>query len=591
MIKRSLPYIFVATFVLVAIFLRFYKLEQIPTIISHDEIYYVAQAKTIQLANTDPAGKWSPFSLSPAHPLFAELPGTVFSIGNFIIPNNPILAQRIISSSLSIALALSLSLLCFQFTKNKNLSGVVLTIALFNPWSFQMARMAFDAPLSLVFYFIGMNLFFSKKKWMALLSLPIFILGFYQYQGLKLIFPFLLALMLIVMFIKDRPKKINLPNFFHAKKWHLISLLILLIFFGSHLVRLQSQKVQSRLSDTIFSENNVQVKNSVAMDRAHTFSSPLTRYIINDQTTKLSIFSEKYLASYNLNNLFYKLEQLRNPFAVQSHGLFYLVDLPLIIYGALGLRKKNKPLLALLLGLLLIAPFPAAINTNDTWTLFRASLMYPPLIILSASGLYYLATRVKNGGRYIFVTILLIYALLAIRFFFIFFYQYPVTASENYYFAERIISNYVLRQQNLNTNSITIHANEADFLYYEVLVHNKSITNNSLSQIFESFEKGDTFTIGTATMNTSCINNEEIARGDTIITDSSVQPCDGAIPDTQKDYIKSFRDAGTYFIIYNDQLCADVSLDSYPRISKKILSVEALTNDDFCKTLISSDNI
>ncbi len=591
MIKRSLPYFLVLAVVILAIILRFYKLEQIPTIVSHDEIYYVVQAKTIQLLSTDPAGTWSPFSLSPAHPLFAELPGVVFSLGNFIIPDNPILAQRFISSVLSIVLTLSLTLLTFQFTKNKKFSGAVLLIGLLNPWSFQMARMAFDAPLSLVFYFLGINCFFSKRKWTIAPSLPVLLLGFYQYQGLKLIFPFLILLMPFILVLKDRSAKISLPKFISTHKLQLILVLILLAFFGTHLLRLKNQQVQSRLTDTVFSKHNNEVKSSVALDRSHTLPSPISRYIINDQTARALMFSEKYLSSFNPNNLFYKLEQLRNPFAVQSHGLFYLIDIPLILYGALLLRKKYKTFLLFLLGIILVAPFPAAINTNDTWTLFRSSLLYPPMIILSAAGLYNLAARNKIIDKTVFAIIACIYILLSMRFFFIYFNQYPVTASENYYFAERVLSNYLYRQQQISNDPMSIHANEADFLYYELLAHNKLITKATLPQIFSSFETKQVYSLNSITMSTSCISAGDLLNGNIVIADASVQPCDGSNPDIKKRYIKSFRDAGTYFIIFNDRLCSNTALDTYPRISNKLLIVENLTNDDFCKTFISSNDI
>src|SRR3989344_5982605 len=139
--KRWVFPVFVLTILLFSFAVRIYKLNAIPSIVSHDEIYYLVEAKTISLTGTDPTGTWRPSNFTPPNPLFAELHGTVMAFAAKLLPRDPLFAGRLTSAIMGTLLPLVLGGIVFELSKSKRLFATTFLLATFNLWIFQFSRL------------------------------------------------------------------------------------------------------------------------------------------------------------------------------------------------------------------------------------------------------------------------------------------------------------------------------------------------------------------------------------------------------------------------------------------------------------------
>lgn len=570
--------VFYSTAVLFAIFLsiRLWNLAAIPAAISHDEIYYLSEARAIAVSGSDTSGTWSPFSLTAANPLYAELPGTLLAPAAAVFSQNPVLAGRITHVILGTLLALLLGLIARLLLQTQDLTvkNIVFLstfcIASFNPWLFQFSRMSFDAVLSLFFYFLALYLLLAFQGWKKTLAILPLLIGFFCYQGLKVIFiPFVFG---AVFFSWQQRKKDLLP---------LLAVMgFSVMLFVIYIVRLQSQEAGGRINDLIFFDSSY-TQAQVLKQRQQAIDSPLLRYFVNDYSVILERFIATYLESFNPTQLFYTGESIRNPFSVWTHGIFYVLDAVLIILGLYFLctRKKLRTACLFLIFCAVIAPLPSAINATGTWILFRSSLLFMVGILLSGIGLGFL---IATQRKFIWLPVIALYLLLVSRFLLQYFVAYPVIGTQGQYFAQRVLASYVAR---VPDKQVVVFAPEEKFVFETILVFNNWITEERIPEINQAFQTKK-YQIQNVTVRSGCI--EPIAGENTIvIAHATVQPCEGTAESlpiyTQ---IPSLLDSGGIYKIYNDVLCGGHDLGRFSSVRKMVFAVEHLETSELCKHFV-----
>lgn len=573
--------LFLLAFCLVSFSFRLYQLDAIPPVISHDEIYYANEARAVALSGSDLTGQWHPWQLRPSHPLFAELPGTVMSVGFFLFPNQPLLAARFVYLLAGTLLPLILAGIVFELTHHKPTAVITLILASINPWLWQFSRMGFDSLLSIAFYFLAIYSFLHFHDWKKYtFTLFLLIIGFFQYQGLKVIFPplvFILTTYQIIISYQEGWRQ-TLQKNFTSLIFALGAVGFLLIYFAV----LPSPNSQSRLGDMIFF-NPDYLASQVNLKRQQGLANPYQELFINKYTVLLEELIIRYFHSFNPIQLFIKGEPLRNPFSVWDYGIFHPLDAILIVIGLITVWQllHGKKIGWLLVSLIVIAPLPSAINIKDTWIMFRSSFLFPWFMILAAIGFSKLWHWLPRIGKAVLV---LVYVFFVLQFMYQYFYRYPLYGTRGNYFAERVIASYASRLS--SDQPVVILGDESRFLWEGYLFFTQSITKDNLTTINRQ-TANQTFELGPVRIATDCINSTDLSSNKVVIAGNSVAFCSTQEPlavGSRQISIPSLLDSGTIFTIYNDQLCRPYGLDKFAHVDTNVFAVEKLSNEEFCRS-------
>jgi hypothetical protein len=350
------------------LFIRFFKINEIPTAFVHDELIYVMQAKAISFTGHDMSGTWSPSSLKPFNTAFAELPSSLMTIG-INLSSNPVISGRITHILVGILLPFALAWFTYGIWKNKQLAGITLVIGSVNPWIWQFSRMTFDSLFSLFFYLLGGAIILNSKKWWKLLSVPILFVGFFQYQGMKLLF---IPWVVLLVAYEVLGSKFELNKKFLLSKLRSFSapLIIIIIsslaLFGYYIqVALPQQSASTRMSQIVFFEKAYTAA-IVDKDRQLSIISPFLPLVSNKYTVMMETVVKNTFGAINPTFLFFAADEAANRFAATNHGYFYLPDFFLICGGIFFLIVDKKKFVSNIYYLVIVVTtlIPAVITTS-----------------------------------------------------------------------------------------------------------------------------------------------------------------------------------------------------------------------------------
>lgn len=579
---------------LLLLFTRLFRITQVPSAVSHDELYYAIQARTIALSGSDPTGTWRPWYLTAADPLYAELPGVVMSPFAWLFPGDPLLAAKLPFVVLGSVLVCTLALLTWHWTRDRRTTIVVFCIATFNPWLFQFSRMGFDSLFSLSFYFVGMMLLIRAKGYAKLWSLAPLCLGFFQYQGMKVVFvPMVLATCVYALIADREQQRTTRPALIRQMLPLCIIAVTSVLLMASYLTRTVLNPDTLRASsDLIFSDRATNAA-LVDTDRQQAIASPFTSFFSNKAVTMSKRFAEQYLASFNPTHLFLTGEPLRNPFSVWKWGMFHLLDVVLIALGCIYLAqsKSHRWTGVFLLILLLIAPLPSALNAKGLWVMFRSALMIPVFILIAGFGAQYVLTHWSTWMKWSFAGA---YVMTLLFFGFEYFYKYPVYGTQGIYFAERVIASYI--QRTPSTKRVLVLADEPQFVYEALLLFTNGVQKETLPDVQNAF-RSKSFTMAHWQVRNTCFDPSEVQE-DTIVISAAANPdCPGdqqvsgdasknAFPQTA---IPSLLDSGALFSIHNDVVCGGHDLGRFSHVTQNVFAVDTLDDAMFCQSFITRE--
>ncbi len=563
---------------------RFWQLSDIPAAFVHDEMIYLVQARAVALTGSSLSGNWNPLTITPFNGAFAELPSLLLSL---TVPyfSNHFTGGRILHVLMGSAIPIFLGLISESIWKKRKLSLIVVAVAIFNPWLWQFSRMAFDSLFSLFFYLLAFSILLRGKDWWKLMTIPALYMGFYQYQGLKLIFIPLVVMMIAMYFLSESKPIRHWKSFITSKQSVLIAGLILIsslcIFAQYLLYSLPQQQAVGRLSQ-LRSISSEQVITTVNTQRRLSIDSPFVSLFVNKYSEVTREYAGSFLHLIDPHFLFLSAADLANSFNVIDFGYFYLLDLPLLLVGSviLFIKKESRMMSGAYAALLLVSMMPALFAFGDSST-FRASLFYLLLIPLISLGFYtILELRIRSLNILLYV----LYACSIAGFFYNYYFQYPVYAADAQFFSERVLASYVKRIP--SDAEIYIRVHDQEFMFNSLLYYNDLYLPSTAAAITTSINNG-TFSIGNVHVVTDC---SAIPDSPNIVTINSQTVGECSDSKLQKDFssrtllIPSLIDGGGLYQINNDPLCGNLILPQY--VSPKSLSlfrVESLSVDDFCQ--------
>jgi 4-amino-4-deoxy-L-arabinose transferase-like glycosyltransferase len=323
---------------------RLYRIDSIPSSVYWDEASIGYNAYSVLTTGKDEWGETLPLHFRA----FGEfkLPVYVYSvvISEFVFGVNTFAVRfpSVIFGTLSV---IGLYFLVLELTKKKPIALLSSFLFSITPWFFIFSRTGYEAVAGLAFfiwaiYFLVRSI--DEKKYL-LVSTLLFIISAYSYNSFRILTPIVLGLGLL----------------YHiSKKQIAVVLLSGLMLIASALPLYKLYKQDSGLSRL---QAVGDIKN-IAMNYAKNLS-PSYLFISGDTNPRSQVPNKSQL---------------------------YFIDALFLVLGIIYIVKSNNPKLYLFLGLLLLAPIPAAITKENPHAL-RSILMSPIISIISAFGIFYVA--------------------------------------------------------------------------------------------------------------------------------------------------------------------------------------------------------
>lgn len=512
---------------------RFFYSSAITPSLTHDEMIYAANAASLAQFNRAFSKNTGWFSLSPVHHMYAEWTASLIAPFFWFI-ENPILATHALPGIMSLTLPFIFGLFLYGLFKDKKLSLIAIVLMSMSPLLIQFSKLTYDSFIALYLYLLGGAVFLNLKSKWRFLAIGILTLGFFNYQGYKLIlFPWTLFLWLVS----------NIK-----KNWFIAAFgLTLTLFYG--FVLLPNTASADRLQQTILTDIP-KIEAITHSRRSISLLPTMGTYFANNIFSRAELGIDNFFGSIDPRMLFLRGEPAASGFAMYSHGFFYLIDGLMAIYGLICMftSKKISRISFWYLAVTLTLLIPSITSTLSQWYLLRSLFFYIMLYGLISFGV---KKAWENTYSKVFVGCgyLISFAFFSYQYFF----QYPIARADASEFHERQVIEYAARAS--ADHHIVVYDDEPLYLYMSHLLYKKT------------FAKTDTFEsmlLDNILYTNSCQSENA---NDTIITSDIFDPCKDVVRNEDA-VIVSLIDSGKKYTLTNDFLCTGSELGRYVRLTK-----------------------
>ncbi|MBI2028388.1 MAG: glycosyltransferase family 39 protein [Candidatus Levybacteria bacterium] len=395
MIFKEKKYIlFLVVIVLLAFFLRFYKLGQNPPSLTWDEAAWGYNAYSLGIDGRDEFGRFLPLNYLESFgdfkpPVYAYLdivPIKLFGLNEFAVR-----FPSAFFGVLTVLIAYFLTKRIFWNSKSKDEYALFSSLFLaISPWHIMLSRGAFEANVATFFLVGGIWLFVAamqERKWYIVISSIFFTLSIYTFNTARIVAP-ILVLLLAILFRR---------RLMENKKETLVAIIVGILLLLPTLGFLFSSQASLRFKEVnIFSDIDIVKRVNQEIENDKNVSWP----IIHNRRIAYAV---EYLRHYfdNLSPSFLFIKGDGNPkFSTQDIGQLYLWDLPLIVIGALFLFKRKEGFWWIIPIWLLIGIIPAA-TARETPHALRIETTLPTFQIMTAYGLVLLINYINKYKRLI----------------------------------------------------------------------------------------------------------------------------------------------------------------------------------------------
>lgn len=403
------PKLILLAIVVVASFLRLWKLSVNPPSLFGDELDLGYQAYSILKTGRDYYGNFLPIHFhslaewrTPLY-LYSAVP-TVAVFG--ISP----LGVRLPAAIFGILGVLVLYLLINQVTNNESLALTSAAVLALSPWHLQYSRAGFEVTLMLFLLILGLWLFFKalrKGEWLWLAAVCLALTP-WVYSTAKLFTP---ALLLFLVWVWRK-------EIFSLPKKHLISGLVAAAVIGLPIAvsTLLGGGVQRFGYLSVFTDPTTEPEVGVAREvdarvRGETGAGLTPRLLDRVIHNKYTFWGKKildnYFKAFSTDFLFVRGDlNLRHSIGT---GEFYKVEAIVLLIGIVFFfsRYRVSNIQYLVLFWILAGVIPAAITRDGGGHATRLILILPPLIFLIASG----AREILRFNKFVFLVLLGIWLL------------------------------------------------------------------------------------------------------------------------------------------------------------------------------------
>lgn len=377
-------------FILLLIFLlgaalRFYRLGEVPVGFHRDEAFLGYNAYSILKTGNDINGNFLPLHLksflySPAGYSYFSIPFIkIFGLNTFAVrfPSAFFGSLTVLLTYLLVKHGLT------QIGKRMNTDFLALLasfILAISPWHINLSRTATENTLVVFFISLGVFMYLiwaqKHKLYFLLLAFLSFSMTLFLYQAPRAFLPLFLPLLLILL---PKLKKREVLQFLSV---FLILIVIPLVFiFSSKNLSLRIRTV------SVFSTQQTQlvINQQIGEDGVAGTSNKITRVFHNKVLGYSSQILDNYFKHFSYAFLFAD-QGFPERYKVPNIGLLYLIELPFLILGVWFLLRKDRKIVTLLLGWIILAPLGSALTFDDVPNLQRTLIIFPALSIIVGFG-------------------------------------------------------------------------------------------------------------------------------------------------------------------------------------------------------------
>lgn len=564
--KRYIP---IGLIVCITVFFRFVYLDKIPNAITGDELLYVITAKSVFLTGHDLTGTWNPLSAFifryPPNEQQAELPYFIHLFFSAPFPFSLFLT-KLPFALMSVGIVILLYKIAQQLF-GRNVGIATGLVAAVNPWLVVMGRTCYESTPATFFYLFALYMLITCKKWKLLYSVIPLTLAFYSYIGTKLIFvPFALLAVLLGFYIQKRH---------YGKQYVLIgaySLLFVLVFF----ILLKTSPT-SRISELVLPNSPIIVSqvNDIRKNSVQFLMRPL---MVNKYTVYVQTLLSKLFRIFSPTYLFVEGDQF---FLPGRQSFFYFIDALLLFIGSLYVFTKNRLFFITLCLFICIGTIPHIFHKTMGDFSGHLALMFPFIILFIGAGIAgFLEVKSKQIRRVVIVGIVCIYACNVASFCLVYFSQYPLMGYGDFHM--RVLSRYLTIAKRADI-PITVYSNTSQDLFKKYLFYTDSMTKQTIDEIKKIGTKSG-FTFNGIHF-TSCDDKIQNAPPNTILIYDVMCGMQVSGPRLR---ISRLSDGGGIYEIFNDPVCGQYALNTYPRgITTNDFAVEKLSDERFCTIYIN----
>lgn len=386
--KRINKKIILLVILIVAAFLRIYKLDSIPPSMTPDEVALGYNAYSILKTGRDEYGKLLPIvfksfgDFKPGLYIYWTVPFVaIFGLNEF--------GTRVPSAVAGVVGVYLLYLVLQKLFKNEKLSLFGSLILAISPWHIHFSRGAWEINLSLTLTLAGIYFFLrslEKEKYL-LFSALFFGLTLITYQGAKLATAVVVVPLILLYFKKIfsfKAKTLVASSVLGL----IISLPIILSFFTGQVGRL---KVFS-----VFSYKRPAEYLTAQLDQGGEKVGDLTYYLFHSETLNLARgVLGRYFNHFSGRFLFFEGDWQNPRHSSPYNGMLLLGDLLLLILGLFSLSKLAlKKEVIFLWSWLLLSPLPSALSRDEVHAV-RGFNIVAPITMVLAFGAVYLVEKMK----------------------------------------------------------------------------------------------------------------------------------------------------------------------------------------------------
>lgn len=373
--------------IVLAFFLRAYRINSLPDSLNPDEAALGYTSYSLYRTGADEHGKFFPLSLQsfgdwklPLYSYVGVLPVALFGLNEFSVRSVSMLSGII-------------GVLLIYFI-SKNLFGkksIALISALFfaiSPWSIYFSRAAYEVNLATTIFLGGLLAFIKYiygeqgKARLLTASFALFALSMFAYHSYILFIP-IFILGLIISFGK--------PIFKNKTSYVSLLLFIVLCFISI----LNASSGSNKLSTLLINDKNIIYER---VDKLRGDNAPknllLEKLMLNKYFGASYQIAQNYINSFSPSFLFDKGgEKLVHN--IGAFGNLYLFDALFLIAGLAGLFWNKEKSIKLLAVWLIIAPISSAV-TKDAPNSTRLFVLMPFFVLIASYGAYQIFIFLKK---------------------------------------------------------------------------------------------------------------------------------------------------------------------------------------------------
>ncbi len=378
--NKKLGFIFFFILVL-ALFLRFYRLDTVPPGVNRDEASIGYTAYSLLQTGKDEYGRSFPLSFQS----FGDwkLPLYIYSVVPLVgLLGLSELAVRLPSALFGLGTVILAFFLVKELFKNNILALLSMFLIGISPWHLHLSRVESESNTAVFFIALGVFLFLKslKTNWLIILSAFFFALTYFTYAG-NHIFTTLLVLGLIFIYRKEILKT----------KLTFLAGLVFILFSGFIFYQTLFEASKTKISGiSIFGDPSViHAQIEIPRNESKNPNSLMTRIVYNRVVFGIKRFGQNYLNAFSPEFLFIKGGN-NKAHNIENFGNMYLIEAPFLFLGLIYLFvfKKGKERNFVLMWFL-ISPLAASI-TKDAPHTNRMFAIFPILSLITAFGIYWL---------------------------------------------------------------------------------------------------------------------------------------------------------------------------------------------------------